>query len=231
MVRRLPQLFVLIVFAACFCTRASADQVAVGDLSFDAATLSATSTTFDITNLTGTAGVDIGDPADFPVTTPLIFTVTSVTVNLSSGGPVVLSGSDFTSVTGVFPGDEDVDCTVLPACDLECDSITSAVLTGTISPTTGIAGLPAGDTGITGAMTDAVGDAYVTITPGGCGDGATVLETGCDTAIIYATGTAGVTPAPEPGTLAMTGLGMIGLLIGRKRLRGFGRRRISNAVA
>jgi hypothetical protein len=227
MVRRLPQLFVLIVFAACFCTRASADQVIAGDLSYDQ--ISATDNEFDITNLTGPAGVALGDPTDFPITTTLSFTVTSLVVDLSSGGPVNLTAADFTSTTDIFTGDEDLDCTAA-ACNLFGDNVVSAILTGTLSPTTGIAGLPAGDTGITGAMTDATGASPIVMTTT-CDATAAYLVAGCDTDLIYATTTSGVTPAPEPGTLAMTGLGMIGLLIGRKRLRGFGSRCISNAVA
>jgi hypothetical protein len=186
---------------------AHADNIQVGDLSYDAATLSATSASFDITNLTG----DNALPPDFPITTPLTITVTQVVVDLLGGGSIVLPGSDFT----VVDPQGDVDCTAA-ACDLSGDSVVGATLTGTLTPTSGLSGLPAGDSGILTGFT-------TTISPGGCGDGSAVLETGCDTAIIDATGVStsggggGTVGAPEPGTWGLMLIGFVGLLVARKR--------------
>jgi PEP-CTERM motif len=218
MVQRLTQLFLLLALGACFCTVASADQIGVGLLSYDATTSNpttgaATASAFDITNFTGPGGAF--DTTDFPITTQLTFTVTSVVADLLGGGSVVIPGTSFTS------GDTDGDLNCTGAgCNLFADSITSATLTGTLSPITGLGGLPAGDTGIDAAFT-------TVLTPS-CGD---TLSPGCDAAIIFATGTTGgVTPAPEPGTLGLFSIGIIGLFIGRKRL-GLGSRRVSTAVA
>ena len=88
----------------------------------------------------------------------------------------------------------------------------SAVLTGTLSPLTGLAGLPAGDTGILATFT-------TTILPNtGCGpngDTVTTLTAGCDAAVINATG---VNPAavPEPATWMLLFSALIGLLVGCK---------------
>jgi len=227
MLQRLTQLLFLLALSACFCTIVSADQIGVGLLTYDQTSSSVNQ--FDITNLTGPAGVDIFDPTDFPITTALTFSVTSLVVDFTSGPALVLPGSDFTATTDVFTGDQDLDCTAA-ACNLFGDSITSATLTGTLSPTTGLSGLPAGDTGITGAITDAAADTFVTVTPG-CGG--TTLVAGCDGAELFATGTTGssVPPVPEPGTWMLMGIGVIGLLIGRRRLLGAGSRRVSTAVA
>jgi len=209
MLRRLTQVLLVLFAMAGFCSIASADSIAIGDLSFDEGTLStSTSTTFDITNLTG------GDafPPSFPVTSLLTITVTNVVVDLEGGGTVTLPGSDF----AVVDAGGDVDCVNTASaasggCDLAGDTVIGATLTGTLSPTTGLSGLPAGDTGIEASFT-------TTMSPS-CDPAAVVLVAGCDTSIIYATGVTGVTAAPEPGTWGLLGLGLIGLLIGRKRLR------------
>lgn len=200
MAQRMRQvLFVLCVLGS-FCAIASADEIGVGVLSYDA--ISSTQDQFDITNLTGSAAL----PPTAPITSELTFTVASLVVDLTSGS-ITLPGSDFT----VVDSDGDLDCTSA-ACNLFGDSITSVTLTGTLSPTTGLSGLPSGDTGIEAAFT-------TTLTPG-CG-GAT-LSAGCDAAIIDATGTSGVTPAPEPGTLVLGGIGIIGLLFVARRRRDAG---------
>ncbi|MGO9469435.1 MAG: PEP-CTERM sorting domain-containing protein, partial [Isosphaeraceae bacterium] len=179
-----------------------------------------TSATLDITNFDTVTG---------PGSTPLVFTVTGLTVDFENGTSEVLPASDFTT-----DSDGDEDCTAA-ACDFSSSSspVVSATLTGTISPTTGLTGLDPGDTGITGAMSDATGDAFVTITPG-CGltdpgSGTPILDNGStgdgcqDTALIYAVETSGVVATPEPGTWSLLGIGLIGLLIGCRRFRGAGR--------
>ncbi len=219
MMRRLTQLLLVLFAVVGFSRVAPADQVAVGDLSYDAGSLTATSAAFDITNF---------DDVEGPGSTPLVFAITDVTVNFENGTSEVLPGSDFTT-----DADGDEDCTAA-ACDLSSSSspVVSATLVGTLSPTTGLSGLDPGDTGITGTMTDGLGDAFVTITPG-CGltdpgSGTPVLDDGAtdgcqDTALIYAVETSGVvTSTPEPGTWSLLGIGLIALLIGR-RLRDGGR--------
>jgi PEP-CTERM motif len=206
MQRTLTRLMISLLAMGLMCAVAHADDIGVGDLSFDAATLSGTSATLDITNLTG----DNAFPPDFPITTPVTISVTQVVVDLLGGGTITLPGSDFT----VVDPQGDVDCTAA-ACDLSGDLVTGATLTGTLSPTSGLSGLPAGDTGILAGFS-------TTISPGGCGDGSDVLETGCDTAIIYATGTTGGggPTVPEPGTWGLMAIGLVGLLVARRSLRG-----------
>lgn len=197
MANRLRYVFLLLVLAG-FCKLASADSIAVGILSFDQTSSSVDQ--FDITNETGAAS--LSDPTDFPISTPLTFTVSSLVVDLFGGGTVDLTGSDFT-----VESDGDVDCTA-SACNLFGDDITGAILTGTLSPTTGLSGLPLGDTGIEAGFT-------TSITPS-CG---TYLSASCDLTPIYATGNGAVT-APEPGTWALLGVGLVCLLlVGRKRMR------------
>ncbi len=204
MQRILTRLMLALLAAGLMSAVAHADNIPVGDLSYDAATLSATSASFDITNLTGANAL----PPDFPITTPVAISVAQIVVDLLGGGSVVLPGSDFT----VVDPQGDVDCTAA-ACDLSGDSVVGATLTGTLSPTSGLSGLPAGDTGILAGFT-------TTISPGGCGDGSVVLETGCDTAYINATGVGGVVGAPEPGTWGLMLIGFVGLLVARKRIAG-----------
>lgn len=181
MTLRSPQIFVLMaVVMACSATIAFADQIAVGLLAYDQISADQTQTQFDILNLTGD---DAG--LGFPITSDLTFNITSLVVNFTGGASATFTGSEFT----VEDPEDDVDCdlTVTPACNLNGDSITSAVLTGTFSPTTGLSGLPAGDTGIEAGFSE-------TITPS---SGSTLIA-GADSATIYATGTG--TPAlPEPG--------------------------------
>jgi hypothetical protein len=187
---------------------AHADNIAVGDLSFDAITSS--SSQFDITNLTGANSF----APDFPIATTLTISVTQVVVDLLGGGTITLPGSDFT----VVDAGGDVDCTGA-GCNLFGDAITSATLTGTLSPTSGLSGLPAGDSGILAGFTT-----VITPDPVNCSGG--TLLAGCDTAIIYATGVStgggggGTVGAPEPGTWGLMLIGFVGLLVARKSLFG-----------
>lgn len=187
---------------------AHADNIGVGDLSYDQ--ISASDNQFDITNLTGSNSL----APEFPISTQLTITVTQVFVQLSGGGSIVLPGGDFT----VVDSQGDVDCTNA-ACNLFGDLITSATLTGTLSPTTGLAGLPAGDSGISSTFS-------TTITPDPVNCTGGTLDAGCDSAFIYATGVStsggggGTTTAPEPGTWGLMILGFVGLLIARKSFAG-----------
>ena len=203
--------FLLLVLAVGgFCAAASADQIPVGILSYDA--ISSSADQFDITNLTGSSSL----PPGFPITTALTFTVTDLVVDLEGGGTITLPGSDFS----VVDAEGDVDCTAA-ACNLFGDDILSVTLMGDLSPTSGLSGLPAGDTGIEEAFT-------TTLTPG-CG---TTLVAGCDAAVIYADGTGGTVGAPEPGTPALLGVGIAGLLfVARKRYRKAEREHLSTSVA
>jgi hypothetical protein len=215
MTRRLPQFFILSAVMAGFAAMASAGAIEVGAgiLSYDV--VAPSDDQFDITNLTGLDAL----PTDFPITTPLTFTITSLTVNFTSGPALVLPGADFAEVDA----EDDIDC-IAGACNLFGDSITSAVLLGTFSPTTGIAGLPSG-TSILPAFSDPNGDTGSMITPS-VGD---TLVAGTDLSIISATvGTASST-VPEPSAFALAGIGFLLLgLVGLGRwLRGVNSGRIA----
>jgi hypothetical protein len=202
MQRILTRLMLALLAVGLLSAVAHADNVPVGELTYD--TISSSATQFDITNLTGTDSF----PPDFPITTPLTITVTQVVVDLLGGGSIILPGSDFT----VVDSEGDVDCTGAD-CNLFGDAITSATLTGTLSPTSGLSGLPAGDTGILPGFT-------TVLTPG-CGG--TTLVDGCDGTIINATGVSsggGGTTVPEPNTWGLMAIGIVGLLVARKSLLG-----------
>jgi hypothetical protein len=206
-VRPLLRVLALLFVISCFSRIASADTIGVGELTYDALPAA----TFDITNLTGANSAI--DPIDFPISTQLTITVTSLVANVQGGGPITISGSDFT----VADAQDDLNCTVAGdagtgGCDFSAYTLLSATLTGTLSPLTGLAGLPAGDTKILGTFT-------ATILPNaGCGpkgDTGTTLTAGCDAATINATG---VNPAavPEPATWMLFSSALIGLLVGCK---------------
>jgi hypothetical protein len=201
MQRILTRLMLTLLAVGLLSAVAHADNIPVGDLSYDA--ISSTSSQFDITNLTGANSF----PPDFPITTTLTISVTQLVVDLLGGGTITLPGSDFTVVD---PGG-DVDCTGA-GCNLFGDAITSATLTGTLSPTSGLGGLPAGDSGILAGFTTVITPDAVNCTGG-------TLDAGCDTAIINATGT-GKSTVPEPGTWGLVGIGLVGLMVARKSLFG-----------
>jgi hypothetical protein len=191
----------LTLVLGCFSGLASAQVLYVGDLSYDEPTVGSVDQ-FDITNFV-TEGIALNSGFGPVSATTFAIDVTSITVDLASGPPIVLPGSDFTVLS-----DGDVDCDA-SACNLYGDEITSATLTGTFSET-GLTGLDPGYTGIDDAFS-------ATITPG-CGT--TYLDAGCDTALITATETSAVVTTPEPGTWALLILGVLGLLlVARKRLR------------
>jgi hypothetical protein len=204
MVRPLPKVLILLFVISCCSSVAFADLIGVGQLTFDALP----NATFDILNLTGGNSF----PPDFPITTQLTITVTSLVANLQVGGPITILGSDFTpdaqgDLACLAPGDAGTG-----GCDFSAYNIVSAVLTGTLSPLTPLGGLPAGDTSILSTFT-------TTITPtGACGlNGVpgTTLTANCDYADINATG---VNPSavPEPATWILLSTALIGLMMGYK---------------
>ena len=197
-VGRLPRVLILLSIIGCCLSVASADVIGAGELTFDSNT-SAALATFDITDLTGVNAF----PPTFPITSDLTITVTSLIANLQGGGTITLNGSDFS----VVDAQGDVDCTVAGdagsgGCDFSAYNLVSATVTGTLNPTTGLAGLPAGDTFIESAFT-------TTITPNvGCGPTGgtgTALTAGCDAATIYAS------TVPEPPSWTLLAIVLIGL--------------------
>jgi hypothetical protein len=186
-----------------FCSGlALADTIGIGLLTYDGLPL-ASPTVFDITNLTGANAF----APDFPITTPLTLSITSLVAKIQGGGSFILSGGNFT----VVDPQGDLNCTVAGdastgGCDLAAYRLVSATLTGTLSPVTGLAGLPPGNTGIASAFT-------ATITPDvACGTSGT-LTPGCDAAIIYATGVV----VPEPSTWVSLATTLAGLAMFRLR--------------
>ncbi len=197
---------------AVFSSVASAQTLYVGDLSYDEPTPGSVDQ-FDITNFVGN-GLAVNSELGPVSATTFDIDVTSLTVDLESGSPIVIPGSDFTSVDGAG----DLDCNA-SACNLYGDEITSATLVGTFSET-GLTGLDPGYTGID--------DAFTTVITPSCG---TYLEAGCDTALITATETAGgPVGASEPGSWALLGVGTLGLfLLARKRLHHTSAKRVAVA--
>jgi len=209
MVRPLPKPLILLLVLGCCSMVASADAIGVGLLTFDANTLTAPAA-FDILNLTGANAF----PPDFPFTTQLTISVTNLVANLQGGGTLTILGSRFT----VVDPQGDLNCTVAGdagsgGCDVAAYNILSATLTGTLSPLTGLAGLPAGDSGIASAFT-------TTITPNaGCGPNegtATILTAGCDSAVVNATGIPRTSSVPEPSTWILSATALIGVLLACK---------------
>jgi hypothetical protein len=194
MILRLSQLIVLLGVMACLSAIASADTYDVGIFSYDQ--ISASDNQFDITNCAAANAAACGVPEIDP---QLAFTITSLVVNFTSGPSLTLPGSDFTTDAS---GDE--DCTA-SACNVFGDSITSATVTGTFSPTTGLSGLTLPDTGILAAFS-------ATLTP----SSGSTLNAGIDAAYVTATGTSGVTsPVPEPQAVWFLGT-VMGVFLTRR---------------
>ena len=201
MSRNMLRLFVLALAVVVSCGIASADQVPAGIISLDDASGGlGTVGSFDITNFTG---LNILLP-DFPISTPLTFSITSLTVDFLGGGSTVLNASNFTTDgNGGFTGNNDFNLVTSP--------ITGAVLVGTFSPTAGVND-GSGVVTIDAAFSDAAGNPSVTLT-----DASGLLATG-DVAVIYAK-TAASSAVPEPGTglLLSTGMAAVFCLFLRKR--------------
>ena len=158
MVRPLAKVFVLLSVISCCSMVASADSVGVGFLSFDLGTLTdLSSTAFDITNLTGGNADTVDDPSPFPITTQLTFTITSLVANVQGGGTITIGAGDFTSdAAGDLTCSVDGDAKTSGGCNFAAYDLVSATLTGTLSPLTGLAGLPGGDNSILSTFTTTI---------------------------------------------------------------------------
>ena len=182
------KVFAVLFCVTCYAGVASATPVQIGFLSFDT---DGAQTTFNVTNLTGTSAF----PPDFPIETLLTFTIANLTAT-TTGGPLAIGGGAFSSdaagnLNCIAAGDASTG-----GCNFGAYSITSATVTGTLSPTTGLVGLPPGFAGIGKGFS-------ATITPS-CGQ---FLTAGCDTAIISATLRA--VPEPSPALLMELGVGLL----------------------
>jgi hypothetical protein len=135
------------------------------------------------------------------VTTGLAFNITNLTVNFVSGPPAVLTSSDFTSDgSGGWLGN-----------NVFSSSILSAVLVGTLSPTSGVAVTGMGTQTISAAFEDGSGNPSVTLS-----DSEEEHLANGDLAVIYA-GPAGpggppTAPVPEPETGVLLGTPLAGLI-------------------
>jgi hypothetical protein len=177
-------LLALLVMAA-FSAAASADSFGIGILSLDPTGIGA-GATFDIQNLTGSADL----PPDFPVATSLTFSSLDLLLTFGDSSTETLTTSDFTSDGfGGFTGNN--------IFDLSSTTITSAVLTGTLSPV---------DVTLSDGTTETLDPTFTaTLT-----DSSGSLQA-FDAVEIDAT-SSGVTPAPESSSGSYLGIGVVGLL-------------------
>jgi hypothetical protein len=180
---------------------ASASSINIGYVSWDVV-FPGNAGQFDITNLTGANSVALGDPS-FPVVTPVNLGSLSLTVHFDNATTQVFGPATFTlSGDGLsFNG------SAIPIGGANPHP-TDATLTGTFSPLS-LTLDDASTVNIEAAFT-------ATISP----SVGTLLSDG-DLAIIQATTTSGGgggggNPVPEPGTMALIGSGVAGLLSRRR---------------
>jgi hypothetical protein len=196
MLRLLARAILILLPLAVLSAVASADSVPIGTLALDPT--GANSGEFDITNLTGSNAL----PPDFPVTSSLTLSITSLVVNFSGGSSVTLTSANFSSDGfGGFNGSNSFNLLTSP--------ITSAVLTGSLSPTSGLSGVTGGslNTAFSATLTDAAGNLAL-------GDAIVIDAT---TGTSTSGGGGGGTGVPEPGTLLLLGSGAFALVLRRKR--------------
>lgn len=185
----LASFLVVCLFAA---TASAAPIVGVGLFSFEANT--PTGDTFSIINLTGAGAL----PPDYPITTLLTFSIASLTA-IESGGKTLSLGPSafFADASG------NLTCTAAGdagsgGCNFAAYSLTSAVITGTLFPTVGLDGQPAGSSGVLGHFS-------ATLTPT-CNIGS--LTAGCDLVSLDAELVPVSTPVPEPSTALQLATGV-----------------------
>jgi hypothetical protein len=201
-VRKVLFLFLVV---ACFASTAFATSIGVGQLKFVGNGTPVT--TFDIVNRTGTQA----SAPDFPITTQLTITVTNLVANIQGGSTITIPGSNFT----VVDAQGDLNCTVAGdaasgGCDLSSYSVVSATLAGTLSPTTGLGGLPPGTTILPAFSTTIAPDPACTGGPSSVTIADATLTPGCDATTIFAT-TPATTAVPEPGTVTLLEIGLLGI--------------------
>jgi hypothetical protein len=193
----LPKILAVLLIVMSWSRGTSAATIQVGVFSFDTGTLAGD--IFSITNLTGPNAL----PPDFPVEPLLTFTVTNLSASLLGGGTLTVDGSKFTTdgsgnVNCLEPGDAGTG-----DCNFAAYDLLSATISGILSPTSGLTGLPPGFVGLESAV-------LATLTPG-CGR---LLTAGCDAVVIEATLVPETpTQVPEPSTGILLQLGMGALAV------------------
>ncbi len=178
--------------AALFAASSSAATVfSAGFVSVDLVGPSANAVTFDIANETG-INASLYPDTTFPFTTPLIFSNLALLLNFENGGTLTEGSSQFTpDGSGGFTGNFVLNLSSFP--------IVNATLTGTLGP-------------LNARLNDGVSQVLInpafsaTVLP----SSGTVLQAG-DFGLIN------TTAVPEPGSWALLGVGLAGLLIIQRR--------------
>jgi hypothetical protein len=189
------------VVVSSLASAASAATIPIGFFTFDEDVVF-TGNSFNITNLTGANAL----PPDFPLTDLLTFTVTGLTGEVDDGSIFNVSGSAFTAdASGNLQCSEAGDAST-GDCNFAAYDVVSATISGTLSPTGGLSGLPPGFIGI---------ESTFTATLDGAACDSTFVTAGC---FVVVEATLVREPGvPEPATLLLLQLGL-GALAG-SRLR------------